>query len=301
MTGEPLPLFLEMRRVRARMYAALDRRLWPRDQSQLYLLLGCLSCLMGDAASDLGNSRAAEELFRAAWAYATVIDHRSLMAKLRLDLASLAYWNDRLRQARDVAASGLQYVADGPAAAQLHLMYGRAAARLGDAHAARRAVDSARETSEREHGDELLDIGGEFALSSATEHYFAGATLGEVPDAEEEAATEFERAADLYAAGPQPGDTYGYGMEALTHIGLATVRLRAGDLDAAVATLGPVLSLPTSRRIQPLPQRLAAIRALLASPRYQGSSHVTEVDEQIEAFISETIATGMESLTGGKG
>src|SRR6266702_1156868 len=235
MTAEPLPLFLEMRRVRSRMYAALDRRLWPRDQTELYLLLGCLSCLMGDAACDLGNSQAAEELFRAAWAYATVIDHRSLMAKLRLDLASLAYWNDRLRQARDVAASGLQYVADGPAAAQLHLMYGRAAARLGDAHAARRAVDSARETSEREHGDELLDIGGEFALSPASQHYFAGATLGEVADAEDEAATEFERAADLYAAGPQPGDTYGYGMEALTHIGLATVRLRAGDLDAAVA------------------------------------------------------------------
>src|SRR6266702_2221537 len=108
MTAEPLPLFLEMRRVRSRMYAALDRRLWPRDQTELYLLLGCLSCLMGDAACDLGNSQAAEELFRAAWAYATVIDHRPLMAKLRLDLASLAYWDDRLLQARDVAASGLQ-------------------------------------------------------------------------------------------------------------------------------------------------------------------------------------------------
>jgi len=230
-----------------------------------------------------------------------VIDHRPLMAKLRLDLASLAYWDDRLRQARDVAASGLQYLADGPAAAQLHLVYGRAAARLGDADVARRAVHSAREASERDHRDELLEMGGEFALSSASQHYFAGATLGEVADAEDEAATEFERAADLYAAGPQPGDTYGYVVEALTHIGLAAVRLRAGELDGAVATLGPVLSLPASRRIQPLPQRLAAIRAQLASPRYHGSSRVTEVDEQIEAFLTETTATDMQSLPDGPG
>src|SRR6266516_3251981 len=89
MTAEPLPLFLEMRRVRSRMYAALDRRLWPRDQTELYLLLGCLNCLMGDTADDLGNPHAAEELLHAAWAYAMVIDHRPLMAKLRLEGQSL--------------------------------------------------------------------------------------------------------------------------------------------------------------------------------------------------------------------
>src|SRR6266852_8948301 len=46
MTGEPLPLFLEMRRVRNRMHAALDRQLWPRDETELYFLLGCLNGLM---------------------------------------------------------------------------------------------------------------------------------------------------------------------------------------------------------------------------------------------------------------
>ncbi|HEY7484104.1 MAG TPA: helix-turn-helix transcriptional regulator, partial [Streptosporangiaceae bacterium] len=46
MTGEPFPTFQEMRRVRRRMYAALDRRLWPRDETQLYFLLGVLNGLM---------------------------------------------------------------------------------------------------------------------------------------------------------------------------------------------------------------------------------------------------------------
>src|ERR1022692_1487817 len=51
MTGEPFPLFLEMRQVRARMHDALDRRMWPRDATDLYLLLGCINCLMANVAS----------------------------------------------------------------------------------------------------------------------------------------------------------------------------------------------------------------------------------------------------------
>ncbi len=130
MRGEPLSLFREMRRVRARMYAALDRRLWPRDQNDLYFLLGCINDLMAVAAYDLGNSLAAEELIRAGWAYAVAIDHRPLMAQLRLQLASIASW-DRPRQSREHAARGLEYLSDGPNAAQLHLLFGRAAVRLG--------------------------------------------------------------------------------------------------------------------------------------------------------------------------
>src|SRR6266852_868758 len=78
MTGEPLPLFQEMRRVRRRVYAALDRRLWPRDQTELYFLGSCLNCLMAPAAQQLGYPDAAGELVRAGWAYAVVIDHRPL-------------------------------------------------------------------------------------------------------------------------------------------------------------------------------------------------------------------------------
>ena len=115
MTGEPFALFQEMRRVRDRMYAALDRRLWPRDQTDLYMLLGCLNCLMAAAADDdLGHPSASEELIRAGWAYAVAIDHKPLMAKLRSDLAAVAYWHNRPRQARDLADSGLKYLAVWP-------------------------------------------------------------------------------------------------------------------------------------------------------------------------------------------
>ena len=258
-------MFQEMRRVRDRMYAALDRRLWPRDQTDLYLLLGCLNCLMAAAADDLGYPSASEELIRAGWAYAVAIDHKPLMAKLRADLAAVAYWHNRPRQARDLAGSGLKYLAGGPNAAQLHLKYGRAAARLGDADVARRAIGQARDARERRNEDDLLPLGGEFGFSRASQHYLAGSTLLEITGAERDAIAELERATELYEAGPEEGEDHSFELRMLTQIELAAARLRVGELDGAKPALRPVLALPPGQRIDPLPQRLETVRAELAS------------------------------------
>ena len=63
-TGAPLPAFLDMRQVRDRIYRLLDRRARPRDEAELYFLLGCLHELMGLTANRLGYPDAAEELLR---------------------------------------------------------------------------------------------------------------------------------------------------------------------------------------------------------------------------------------------
>jgi hypothetical protein len=301
MTGEPFPLFLEMRRVRGRMHDALDRRTWPRDATELYLLLGCLNGLMAGAADDLGYPQAAEELLRAGWAYAIAIDHRPLMAKLRLDLASLAYWNGRPREAADLASSGLEYLSSGPTAVQLHLKYGRAVAGLGDADSARQAITEAGEARESEYRDDLTEIGGEFDLSAASQRYLTGSVLVEIPAAASDAATELERATELYAAGPGSDETHGYGMEALARINLAEARLRAGAIEAASDALGAVFSLPIGKRIDPIPQRLGRVRAELAQPIFRGSQQARELGERIEEFGREAITTGLHSLPGGPG
>jgi hypothetical protein len=298
MTGEPFELFLEMRRVRSRIYAALDRRIWPRDQAELYFLAGCLSSLMASAANALGYPQSAEELVRAGWAYASVIDHHGLMAYLRLDLANIAYWADRPRQCRDLAQSGLRYTADGPTAAMLHLKHGRASARLGDADAARQALARAEEITGHEWRDDLAEIGGDFDLSRASGHYLAGSALIEIPGAEGSAAAELETATSLYAAGPRPGETYGYTMEALARIELATARLRAGQLDGATTALTPVLALPSAKRIASISQRLVRVRAELARPRYQGSAQASELDAQAEEFGRDTIVGVLSALPG---
>jgi hypothetical protein len=301
MTGEPFPLFLEMRRVRGRMYAALDRRLWPRDQVDLYFLLGCLNGLMAVAANNLGTPQAAEELARAGWAYAAAIDHRPLMARLRLELANVAHWSNQPRQSRDLAQSGLAYLPDGPNGAQLHLMQGRSAARLGDFANAWSAINAARDAREHEYHDDLLAMGGEFGFSRASQHYYTGSIIVEIPEDEAAAIVELERAIELYAAGPEPGEDQSDHCKMAAHIDLATARLRAGQLDAATVAAQPVLSLSPGMRIASLPQRFDRARAELARPRYQGSPEARELDEQIEEFCRETIAGDLHSLPAGPG
>jgi tetratricopeptide (TPR) repeat protein len=298
MTGEPFALFQEMRQVRNRMYAALDRRLWPRDETDLYLLLGCLNCLMACAADDLGYPHASEELIRAAWAYAVAIGHGPLKAKLRADLANVAYWRSRPLQARSLAESGLQYLSGGPNAAQLHLKYGRAAAKLGDADTARRAIGEALDARELRNDDDLLQLGGEFGFSRASQHYLAGSTLLEITDAGRDAIAELERAAELYAAGPEEGEHHSFELRMLAHIELAVARLRAGELDGAKSALHPVLALPPGQRIDPLPQRLEMIRSELARSRYHGSPQAGGLAEEIEDFGRDTIVGALAALPG---
>jgi transcriptional regulator with XRE-family HTH domain len=287
MTGEIFGLFMEMRRVRNRITEALDRRQWPRDAAELYLLAGCLSALMAAAATNLGYPQAAEELTRSGWAYATIIDHRPLMARLRLCAAYAAYWGGQPAQAVSLARSGLDYVADGQNAAQLHLYAGLARARLGDAPGARQAIAAARDAREREHHDELLEIGGEFGFSRAAQSYYAGFVLAEATRGAAsggEAAAELESATGLYQAGPEPGEDHSRRCQLLAHTDLAIVRLRTGALDAAIAALQPVLALAAGERTAVQAQRLTVLRAELGHPIFRGSAPARALDEQVAEF-----------------
>jgi hypothetical protein len=282
LTGEPFPLFTEMRRVRNRIAEALERRQWPRDAAELYLLAGGLSALMAAAATNLGYPLAAEELARAGWAYATIIDHRPLMARLRLSAAYAAYWSGHPEQTADLARSGLEYLPDGQNAAQLHLLAGLARARRGDPAGARQAIAAARDARDRDHHDELLEIGGEFGFSRATQAYYAGFVLAQARA--DEAAAELEGATLLYAAGPDPGEQHSRRCRMLAHTDLAVARLRAGGLDAAAAALEPVLALPPGERTAVQGQRLSVIRAELDHTVYRGSPQARRLDEQVAAF-----------------
>jgi hypothetical protein len=297
--GDPLSVFLDMRRVRERIYRLLDRRLWPREQADLHFLLGCINGLMGVTANRLGYPDAAEELIRAGYASAVAIDHRPLRGMLRTKLSYVTYWRGWFRESRDLAVDGLQCVSEGPMGADLHLNHARAAARLGDLDTAREAVRSARAARESEYRDDVVDIGGEeFALSHATTFSMAGATLAEIGGGEREAAEELERAMGLYDEGPGPGEQHWFGGKALAGTDLAAVRLRSGALDAAAAALEPVLSLPPSQRVSSLTTRLARVRGELSASVFRGSPQARDLGDQIEEFGREAITAGLHSLVG---
>jgi transcriptional regulator with XRE-family HTH domain/tetratricopeptide (TPR) repeat protein len=299
MTGDPFSMFLDMRRVRDRVYRLLEGHLRPGDQAELYFLIGCLNDLMAGDAASLGYPQAAEELIRAGWAYANAIGNRPLMAHLRLQLASIMLWDGQFRRARDLADDGLRYLDAGPTGVNLYLKSAQAAARTGDADGARRALTEARDARDRPLTDDVAAIGGEFGLSAATEHYFAGSALILIDDAASEAAGRLEEALSLYEAGPGPSEQHWFGAKAMTGIDLATVQLRTGALDAAVATIEPALSLPSARRINALMPRLQLVRTELAAPVFRGSAQARELDERIEEFGRDSVTAGLHSLPAG--
>ena len=297
-TGEPLPAFLDTRRVRDRIYRLLDRRMWPRKQTELYFLLGCLNGMMGTSAFRLGYADAAEELNRAGWAYASAIDHHPLMAWLRDELCTYAYFRGRFEVSRDLALNGLQYRSAGPTGAVLHIYHARAASRLGDVDTALQAIRDAHEARNREHNDELLDMGGTYYMSRATYHGMAGAALTEISGVERDAASELERAITLYDEGPGEREEHWSAGKPLACIELAVVRLRSGALDAAADALEPTLALPPALRISDVTMKLAAVRTELAAPIFGGSAKARQLGERIEEFSRETAMAGLHSLSG---
>jgi tetratricopeptide (TPR) repeat protein len=257
----------------------------------LYLLAGCLNALMAAAATNLGVPEAAEELIRSGWAYATIIDHRPLQGRLRLCGAYTAYWSGRPEQAMGLARAGLEYLPDGQNAAQLHLQVGLASARLGDVPGAQRAIAAARDARERDHHDELLEIGGEFNFSEAIQSYYAGFVLSEAqPDAgSREAIAELERATELYQAGPGPGEHHSRRCRMLAHTDLAIARLRSGALEAAAEALEPVMALNPGERTAIQVQRLSVLRNELTGTIFRGSPQARDLTEQIADFTRQAV------------
>lgn len=295
-TDEPLGVFLEMRRVRMRVYRVLDRRLWPRERTDLYFLMGCLNGMLGNTANCLGYPDAAEELIRSGWAYANVIDHRPLRGLLRLELAIVMYERGWFEASRDLAVSGLTFLSAGPHAADLHIRHALAAARLGDTDTARQAVRDAHEARDPDYNDDLVEMGGKFVISKATHYGFAGAALTAIPGAEREAAGELEQAIGLYDEGPGEREQHWFAGRPLASIDLGVARLRSGALDAAASALEAALSLSPAQRITRVTARLAAARDELAAPIYRGSAQARELGERIEEFGRETIVVGLRSL-----
>ena len=297
-TGAPLPAFLDMRQVRDRIYRLLDRRARPRDEAELYFLLGCLHELMGLTANRLGYPDAAEELLRSGWAYANVIDHNPLRGMLRARLSYVMYWRGRYTDSRDLAADGLRYASQGLVGANLHLEQARALARLGEPDAARQEVGLAHAAWEDRNSDDLAEIGGEeFALSQAATYSMAGSALAETGHGRE-AAGELERAISLYDEGPRPGEHHGVAGKALARTDLAMIRLRSGALDAGAEALAPVLALPAGQRLVTLTARLGLVRRELAAPVFRDSQQARDLGDQIEEFGRAAITTGLHSLTG---
>lgn len=276
----PLPLFVEMRHLQERARQALERRIHPPQAIELYFIIGALSGLMANAGMDMGRRAPADQLARAAFTYAGIAGHRSLMGWARGMQASVAFWDRRHADAVEYAEDGVAHLPHGVGAARLHMIRARALAVLGRE---REAVEALREADEvRRRGgmpDELHEeIGGEFAFPAAKQHYYASVArlhLGHVGEAIEEG----RRALELYAR--DDARHRSYGCEAMTRAHLVVAHLVDDDEEGARQVLEPLLALPPERRIGHLATTLGVGRELLAA-RPGGE----RLARQIEGFCS---------------
>ncbi|MFC7424507.1 ABC transporter C-terminal domain-containing protein [Nocardia tengchongensis] len=284
----PVPMMVEMLRVRRRVYRLLEGHQRPSDTAHLYLLAGTLSGLLANASTDLGYFDAAGEQARAAWAYAELCEHNPLRAWTRGMQALIEYRSERPRRAVLLAQSGQRYTESATSKVRLLNIEARIWSRLGSTADTERCIRAADEARDGESSDTLHDdVGGVFGFDQPKSHYYAGATyihLGQAGPALD--ATR--RAIDLYVNGPI--DKRSYGAESLARVDNAAAHLINGSLDGAAAALEPVLELDEDKRIAQLEERLSVLRRRLASPEFRDAGEAHDLDERIEDFCGSTAA-----------
>jgi hypothetical protein len=284
----PLPMVIEMLRVRRRVYRLLQGHQKPTDTTQLYLLAGILCGLLANASTDLGYHPAAAEQARAAWAYAEITGHNGLRAWTRGMQALIEYWSHRPRQAARLAQGAQRFADSTTAKVRLFTIEARMWARLGNLEQTHRCIRAATQARETTTTDTLHDeIGGVFGFTHAKNHYYAGATYIHLGQADL-ALNATRQAIDLYTNGPT--DQRSYGAESLARIDSAMAHLLKGSLEGAIDALQPVLALPVDKRIAQLNERLTGLRHRIAYPAFRDAQEAHDLDERIEEFCTTPAA-----------
>ncbi len=284
----PLPLVIEMLRIRRRVYRLLEGHQKPADTVHLYMLAGILCGLLSNASTDLGYHDAAAEQARAAWAYAEITGHNGLRAWTRGMQALIEYWSERPRQATRLAQGAQRYADSTTAKIRLFHIEARMWSRLGNLGETTRCVRAAADARESVTADTLHDeIGGVFGFNDAKSHYYAGATYIHLGQADP-ALDATRQAIELYTNGP--ADQRSYGAESLARIDSAMAHLLKGSLDGAIDALQPVLALPVNKRIAQLDDRLTSVRHRIAYPAFRDAHEAHDLDERIEEFCTTTAA-----------
>lgn len=293
-TAPPLALFADLVQLRTTVCDQLDRTRKPRQEAELYLLLGQVSGLLSSVSTALGYLKAAEEHARAAFTYGRIIDHASLCAWARALQVAATFWDGRPRQAVEIGASALEAAPAGTARVRLYSVQARALALIGARDEAHDALHAADAQLDRAGGDVLLDeFGGELGFSAARAELCASSAyiaLGEAADAERaalSAVTLFEEldGSDRWAAG-----------EIGARIDLGTARTLRGDLAGAQDALSPVFLLEPQRRTEALSRRLVGLGRVLASRPYRGAIEAVTLGGKIEKFTARSLSRTARAL-----
>lgn len=280
----PLPLLLETRRLRDRITARLRGHTRPDQARDLYLLAAQVCGLLAWQTGNLGNYRGADTHAWTAWMCAEQAGHDGARAWVRATQSMLAEYDGRYTESARLAEDGLGYSTDDSARVMLALRLAKALACTGRQEDATQALGLAETELDRASAADLL--GGTWSMTP-DRYYAFTANIQGVLKAPTRALAEAQQAIALTEATP-PGDRRIW-SSVYAHLNAAIAHLQQGDLDGAATSLRPVLDLPADLRRDPIVQRLARIRRLLAQPAYAEAPLARDTQEEIETYHREAL------------
>jgi tetratricopeptide (TPR) repeat protein len=257
----------------------------PTERADLYLIAGRLSGILAYAALDLGSPQAAHEHAAAAGRCAEYAGDDELAAWTAGTQSLIARFQGDYGRAADFIEAGFQHVGDGTGTGEARLLCGRAqcAANLGDSATANRALDQADDARARIRRPDSHN--GLFGFTIAKEHYYAGSSLIWLQGGRDarRAAASAESAIHLWQQGP--ADERSLDDEHLARIYAATAYVQLGEIEAAIAHLQPVLSLPPEQQISWILKRMIRVADILTA-RYPTDPAAADTIEAIRTLTA---------------
>ncbi|WP_327349030.1 hypothetical protein [Streptomyces europaeiscabiei] len=262
------------------VFTLLEQQRRPSQARQLYFLAGVTGGLLAKASHDMADPHAALTQARTAFVCADNADHNGLRAWIRGIQSLVSYWAGRTRESVRYAQSGAEFVTTNTSSVWLPMNEARAWAALGNANAARAAIERAENAWDGVQEDEVDELGGLCSFGRTRQIYYAAEALSWLPSQADAAGDYAARAVEAYADTASP--EWAFGDQAGSHSALAIARIQAGELEGAEEAVAPVLGLVPEQRINGIitcTQRVH--RALRDSPLADAGA---DLQEQIEVF-----------------
>ncbi|MFD5891129.1 hypothetical protein ACFWHQ_34910 [Streptomyces sp. NPDC060334] len=262
------------------IYSLLEQQRRPAQGRQLYFLAGVTGGLLAKASHDLADPHAALTQARTAFVCADNADHNGLRAWIRGIQSLVSYWAGRTRESVRYAQSGAEFAAVNSSSVWLPMNEARAHAALGDAHAARAAIERAERAWDSVQEDEVDELGGLCLFGRTRQIYYAAEALSWLPS-QSTAANEYAvRAVAAYEDDSSP--EWAFGDQAGARSALAITRIQMGELEGATEAVAPVLDLAPEQRINGIINCTQRVhQALRDSPLARDAS---SLQERIETF-----------------
>lgn len=241
-----------------------------RNAAELFALL----CLL---AGDVGHDHDARAYGHTAWLCAEEAEsdlHRALVLSAQ---SKTAKWELRYREAAHLARRGYGFSPPVEARILLASQEANALQALGDLAGAKDALTRAKRARDELVPDNALGLAwacprprqATYALQVALGAGDPAWMLREVAAADE---------------AWNAGDPWVYGTWSQIRIGAGIAEAMAGEVDAVVEQVEPVLDLPVELRVVTITGRLGVVEQQLAQHRYTGSVAALELRDQIRDF-----------------